>query len=75
MKAQPICKLRLFVASPGDVQEERDHLKRVVDELNTTVAPFKNAVVELVRWESHCQPSMGRPQGVINDQIIGVRDF
>jgi hypothetical protein len=58
---QPIRKVRLFVASPGDVEEERGHLKRVVDELNTTVAPFKNAVVELVQWRSHCQPSMGTP--------------
>lgn len=69
MKPSPLRKIRLFVASPSDVRVERDHLKRVVDELNTTVAPYKNCVVELVRWETHCNPGMGRPQGVINSQI------
>lgn len=68
-KPSAIRKIRLFVASPGDVRTERDHLKRVVDEINATVAPFKNCVVELVRWETHCNPGMGRPQGIINSQI------
>jgi CAP12/Pycsar effector protein, TIR domain/Domain of unknown function (DUF4062) len=62
-------KIRIFAASPGDVCSERESLKRVVDELNTTVAPDKDIVLELVRWETHCQPGMGRPQGLINNQI------
>lgn len=62
-------KIRIFVASPGDVHEEREHLKAVVDELNTTIAPFKRLSLELVKWESHATPSMGRPQGVINTQL------
>ena len=62
-------KIRIFVASPGDVQKEREHLKAVVDELNTTIAPFKKLSIELVKWESHATPSMGRPQGVINSQL------
>ena len=32
-----IRKIRLFVASPGDVHFERDQLKWVVDEINATV--------------------------------------
>jgi len=67
--SQAIRKIRLFVASPGDVLAERDHLKHVVDEINATVAPFKNCMVELVRWETHCHPSMGRSQGLINAQV------
>jgi predicted nucleotide-binding protein len=65
----PVRKIRLFVASPGDVSDERDRLKRVVDEINATVAPFKNCVVELVRWETHVNPGMGRPQSIVNSQI------
>jgi predicted nucleotide-binding protein len=62
-------QVRLFVASPGDVKPERDQLKRVVDELNTTVGLYKKLQLELIRWETHCNPGMGRAQGLINEQI------
>lgn len=74
-KPSPLRKIRLFVASPGDVHTERSHVKRVVDELNTTAAPSRNCFVELVRWETHCNPGMGRPQGVIKSQIFSYDIF
>ena len=69
---QTIGTLRIFVASPGDVGKERDALAGVVNELNRTISalmPDVDARLELVRWETHTHPSMGRPQGVINEQI------
>jgi HEAT repeat protein len=66
---QRVTKVRVFVASPGDVQKERDSLPGVVEELNTTLGQRLGFVAELVRWETHCRPAMGRPQGVINEQI------
>jgi hypothetical protein len=66
-------KIRIFVASPGDVQPERDQLVKVINELNLTIsaiAPEKNFVLELVRWETHVTPGLGDgPQSVINQQI------
>lgn len=62
-------KIRIFVASPGDVETERDILDSVIKELNNTIAPDKGIVLELVQWETHCHPSMGRVQGIINKQI------
>jgi len=62
-------KIRVFVASPGDVGQEREGLKAVVDELNTTIAPYKGLSLELVKWETHATPSMGRAQGIINSQL------
>ena len=62
-------KIRVFVASPGDVSIERDELSKVIGELNTTVAVYKDCILELVRWETHCSPRMGRPQSIINDQV------
>jgi Domain of unknown function (DUF4062) len=66
-------KIRIFVASPGDVQAERDQLNRVVDELNLTlsaIAPEKHVFLELVRWETHVHPGLGRDaQEVVNQQI------
>ena len=60
-QTQTVRKVRLFVASPGDVQRERDSIVRVVTELEL--------VIELIRWETHAHPALGRPQGVINAQI------
>ena len=65
----PLRRVRVFVASPADVSTERRDLIEVVNELNTTIAPHMNCTLELVRWETHCQPNMGRPQGIINAQI------
>ena len=67
-----IIRVRVFVASPGDVQSERDALSEVINELNltlSTLAPEKGIVIELLRWETHAFPEMGRVQGIINDQI------
>jgi len=62
----------VFVASPGDVSEERDALAKLVRDLNLTihaVAPEKGIALELVRWETHAFPAPGRPQSVINEEI------
>lgn len=70
---QEVTKVRVFVASPGDVLAERDALAGVIAELNYTTGQKLGFVVELVRWETHCRPGVGRPQGVIND-LIGPYD-
>jgi len=67
--AQQVTKVRMFVASPGDVRPERDSLHPVIEELNTTLGQSFGFVIEFVGWETHCQPAMGRPQAVINEQI------
>lgn len=66
---QEVTKVRLFVASLGDVHAERDTLAGVVGELNYTMGQKLGFVVELVRWETHCRPGARRPQGVINDLV------
>jgi hypothetical protein len=71
-------KIRIFVASPGDVTTERQQLAKVVDELNltlTALAPEKGIIVELVRWETNVAPGLGRDaQDVVNRQI-GMYDI
>ena len=68
-QTQTVRKVRLFVASPGDVQRERDSIVRVVTELNNTIGYNLELIVELVRWETHVRPQLGKPQAVINAQI------
>jgi len=65
-------KVRVFVASPKDVETEREALAGVVNELNTVIeALIPNAaiVVELMRWETHATPGLGRTQELINEQL------
>ena len=66
-------RIRIFVASPGDVQDERAQLGRVVQELNqilTTLVPEAGLVLELVRWETHVHPGLGADaQDVVTRQL------
>ena len=64
-----INKIKIFVASPNDVQSERNQLDDVVRELNSTICKEKKIVLEMFKWETNCYPAMGRVQGVINKQV------
>ena len=44
--------LRIVVASPGDVQAERNVLPAVIDELNNGIARDRGLRLELSRWET-----------------------
>jgi HEAT repeat protein/3',5'-cyclic AMP phosphodiesterase CpdA len=66
---------RIIVASPGDVQAERDLLPRVIDELNRGIAADRNLRLELVRWETDSFPGFHPegPQGPI-DSVLKIED-
>jgi len=67
---------RVFVASPGDVVEERERLVGVVAELNRTIGAKESARLELVRWETDVLPGIGADaQDVINAQLEPVQVF
>lgn len=62
--------LRVMVASPEDVAEERQLLEQVVHELNVTWSQTFNMRLELVRWETHAYPAMGSDaQAVIDNHL------
>ena len=61
--------VRVFIASPRDVVEERRRLSSVIDTLNRSVARDKGLVLELLRWDTHSTPDIGRPQEIISRQI------
>lgn len=57
--------VQIFLASPGDLQDERRSAKEVVDALNKQWADWLGIQVELVGWEDTFKRS-GRPQEQIN---------
>jgi hypothetical protein len=71
----PLLPLRIFVASPGDLAREREHVVAVVSELNQTTAHDAGFALQVVRWETHARPDLGRPQQVIFDQIGAIDIF
>jgi hypothetical protein len=67
--------LRIVVASPGDVQGERDALPELIAEINRNVAADRNQRLELSRWETDTYPGFHTdgPQGGI-DPILKIED-
>jgi hypothetical protein len=57
--------IKVFLASPGDLSDERRAAKAVVDEFNKLWADTLGYHVELVGWEDTVS-RYGRPQELIN---------
>lgn len=66
--------IKVFLASPGDLAEERKLAKEIVNEINSQLAPALGYQVELVGWEDTL-PSVGRPQEIINRDLDGCDFF
>jgi len=64
--------IRVFVSSPGDVQEERSALEEVVNSVNSINRTDGRAAgfrLELFRWEDNVTPQIGpNPQQVVDAQ-------
>jgi hypothetical protein len=65
----------IVVASPGDVQAERNVLPTVVEELNHGIARDRGLRLELARWETDAYPGFHPegPQGLI-DSILRIEE-
>ena len=59
--------LRVFLASPSDLEAERKEMKKLVDRINSTIQGT-NLIVELLGWEDRL-PGYGRPQAQINEDV------
>lgn len=66
--------IKVFLASPGDLAEERKAAKGIVDEYNGQLADALGYQVELVGWEDTL-PGVGRPQAIINRDLDGCDLF
>ena len=68
--------ISVFVASPGDVSDERFALESIISELNRTWSRSLNLRLELVKWETDIHPGFGEsPQDVINQQLNDEYDI
>lgn len=59
--------VRVFLASPGDLVDERQVAREVVEEINDAVRSLR-VQLELLGWED-TRPGAGRPQSIINRDV------
>ena len=73
--AQTIQQLRVVVASPGDVQEERDSVESVAAELQHAMGKFLGISLEVIRWETDAYPGFhpDGPQALL-DPLLKIAD-
>jgi hypothetical protein len=65
-----LINLELFVASPGDVPKERQIVRAVVNELETTIGSVLGINIRPFLWEHDLGPGTHAhgPQGLVDDQ-------
>ncbi len=65
-----------MIASPGDVQRERDAVRDVLDEWNSVNGARRGIMLLPLGWETDVAPEMGdEPQKIINKRILKDADL
>ena len=68
--------LRVMVASPSDVQQERLAAQTIIHGWNVVHSASRGQVLLPVLWETHTSPALGgRAQSLINRQIVSDSDM
>ncbi|WP_223827433.1 DUF4062 domain-containing protein [Hymenobacter armeniacus] len=65
-----------MIASPGDVQEERQAVRDLIYEWNALNADERKQVLLPIGWETHSAPDMKAPaQSIINESVLAPCDL
>jgi hypothetical protein len=70
IKPDKVHLYHVFLASPGDVSAERQHVRRFFDDYNRHTAHLWNAEFRVVDWENYATIGVGRPQELITQQTL-----
>lgn len=60
--------IRVFLASPSDLGDERRAAREAVEEINNSTAKPQGYQIDLYGWEDTISAA-GRPQAIINDEL------
>jgi hypothetical protein len=67
---------RILIASPSDVEVEREIAVKTIQEWNDLNSAERQVVLLPLRWETHAAPEFGRrPQQIINEQVVDHCDI
>ena len=65
-------EVRIFIASPSDLEEERDAVKRVIERVNLAMADLEPIRLRPIKWETDVQPAIGGDaQDIVNSALAG----
>lgn len=70
LSARQVSQYHVFLASPGDVSEERQYVRQFFDRYNRHTAQLWRARFEVVDWENYATIGVGRPQELITQQTL-----
>ncbi len=69
-------QLKIFLASPMDLENEREMFRNAVKSINETEAAKYNAEFSLICWEQNTRPGLSEDaQAVVNRQLRGNYDI
>lgn len=60
----------VFLASPGDMNEERQLVRRFFEDFNQQIAQTLGVRFEVIDWENYSSVGIGRPQELITSQTL-----
>jgi hypothetical protein len=63
-------RYHVFLASPGDVNAERQAVRRFFDDYNRSTAHLWNVEFRVIDWENYATIGVGRPQELITRQTL-----
>ena len=67
---------KIFLASPSDVQAERNVVREVLQELNAVTARSKNIHFDIIGWEIDAYPGFGGDgQHIINREMGNMTEY
>ena len=70
LSARQLNQYHVFLASPGDVSVERQHVRQFFERYNQHTAQLWNARFEVIDWENYSTIGVGRPQELITQQTL-----
>lgn len=65
----------VMIASPGDVAQERDIIRKTIARWNAANSWNSRVILDPVGFDTHMAPGFGRPQQRINDQLLPICDL
>ena len=66
----------VMIASPSDVETERELAREAINEWNALHSEDKGIVLLPIAWDTHTSPEMGaHPQTIIDKQILEKADL
>ncbi|NAS32024.1 hypothetical protein GTQ40_13645 [Flavobacteriaceae bacterium R38] len=69
-------QIKLFVSCPGDIVDELNSIRLVIDDINKTIGEQNSYVLKLLNWKTDTYTQIGSdPQEVINNQIESQYDI